>query len=67
MNKSELDKFVAVQGFRVQGSKVVVHVQSESIIDKPREKPNKNRDRKVRLAPVAKNCAANLVNAYKQR
>ena len=51
---------------RVQGSKVVVHVKSESIIDKPREKPNRNRDRQALLAPVEKNCAAKLVNAYKQ-
>ncbi|MDJ0817681.1 MAG: hypothetical protein QNJ58_15835 [Desulfobacterales bacterium] len=48
-----------------RGSKVVVHVQSESIIDKPREKLNKDRDHEVRLAPVAKNCAAKLVNELK--
>ena len=63
----EVISIVAVQGFRVQGSKVRVQVQSKSLIDKPRGKSNKIRDSQVRWNPVEKNWAANFVNACKQR
>ena len=54
--------FVAVQGFRVQGSEVVAHVQSNSLIDKPQEKPDKNRDSRVRWGLADKNCTVKFVN-----